>query len=120
MKVSDAMSRHVDYVYKDTLLKDVAKLIFGRGVNGVPVVDHKKKLIGFVTEKDILSKFFPSMQEYIEDPFGSSDFEGMEQKIVNLPGLTKTHLLLARMRVHIDLLRINFQIQQIGRMSTVK
>lgn len=88
MKVSDAMSRHVDYVYKDTLLKDVAKLIFGRGVNGVPVVDHKKKLIGFVTEKDILSKFFPSMQEYIEDPFGSSDFEGMEQKIDEILGLT--------------------------------
>ncbi len=81
MKVFNAMSGNVDYVYGDTLLKDVAKLIFGRGVNGVPVVDEKRKLIGFVTEKDILSRFFPSMQEYVEDPFGSSDFEEMEEKV---------------------------------------
>ncbi|MBI2028701.1 MAG: CBS domain-containing protein [Candidatus Levybacteria bacterium] len=81
MKVADAMSRQVDYVSLDARLKDVAKLIFGRGVNGVPVVDNKKKLIGFVTEKDILSKFYPSMQEYVEDPFHSSDFEIMEGKI---------------------------------------
>lgn len=81
MKVSDAMSRHVDYVSVDAKLKDVAKLIFGRGVNGVPVVERKKKLIGFVTEKDILSKFYPSIQEYVEDPLSSSDFEGMEKKV---------------------------------------
>lgn len=88
MRVADIMSKQVDYVFVDTKLKDVARLIFGRSVNGVPVVDRKKKLVGFVTEKDILSKFYPSVQEYIEDPFHSSDFEKMERKVDDILEIT--------------------------------
>lgn len=81
MKVADAMSRHVDYVSIDTKVQDVATLIFGRGINGVPVICYKKRLVGFITERDILAKFYPSMQEYVEDPVHSSDFENMETKV---------------------------------------
>lgn len=80
MKVSDVMSKHVDFVSRDTSIRDVSRIIFGRGINGVPVCKNKK-VVGFITEKDILAKFFPSMQEYMEDPFHSSDFEGMESKV---------------------------------------
>lgn len=81
MKVADVMSRRVEYVQENDSVEKVALLIFGRGINGIPVVSQNKKLVGFITEKDILSKFLPSMQEYIEDPFGSSDFESMERKV---------------------------------------
>jgi CBS domain-containing protein/ubiquinone/menaquinone biosynthesis C-methylase UbiE len=83
MKVADAMSRHVDYVSEATTVEKLSVHNFGRGINGVPVCKNKK-VVGFVTEKDILSKFYPSVQEYVEDPFGSSDFEGMETKIKNI------------------------------------
>ena len=73
------MSKQVDYVSSDTLVKDVCRIIFGRGINGVPVCKGKK-VVGFITEHDILSKFYPSMQEYMEDPVHTSDFEGMEEK----------------------------------------
>lgn len=79
MKVSDVMSKHVDSVNIDTKVADVARLIFGRGINGVPVC-KKGKVVGFITERDILSKFYPSMQEYIEDPVHAADFEEMEKK----------------------------------------
>ncbi len=84
MKVADVMSGHVDYVSVDTKIEDVAALIFGRGINGVPVVKKDKKVAGFITERDILSKFYPSMQEYVEDPVHSSDFEGMETKVAEI------------------------------------
>lgn len=80
MKVADVMSKHVDYVSEDTKVEKLSLLIFGRGINGVPVC-RNKKVVGFVTERDILSKFYPTISEYVDDPFRSSDFEGMEAKV---------------------------------------
>lgn len=83
MKVADAMSRRVDSVSESTRVEKLCILIFGHGINGVPVC-RNRKVVGFVTERDILSRFYPSIQEYVEDPFNSSDFEGMEAKIKNI------------------------------------
>lgn len=80
MKVADVMARHVEFVSTDAKIKDVAMLIFGRGINGLPVCKDRK-VVGFITERDILAKFYPSMQEYVEDPFRSGDFENMEKKV---------------------------------------
>lgn len=80
MKVGNIMNPHVESVSVDTSLINVARLIFGKNINGVCVVEGKK-LVGFISERDILSKFYPSMNEYIDDPFGAGDFEAMEGKI---------------------------------------
>lgn len=80
MKVADVFKKDVEFVGPDMPLLGVAKLIFGRGINGLPVC-KSRKVVGFITERDILSKFYPSVQEYVEDPFRSSDFEGMEKKV---------------------------------------
>lgn len=79
MKVSDIMQRHVDFVSSDQSVLEVARLIFGRNINGVPVCKDKK-VIGFITERDILANFFPSMQDYVDDPFREGNFEKMEDK----------------------------------------
>lgn len=86
MRVSDVMSKQVDYVSANTSVKDVCRIIFGRSINGVPVCKNKK-VVGFVTEHDILAKFYPSIQEYMYDPVHSSDFEGMEKKISEILAL---------------------------------
>lgn len=83
MKVSAIMEQQVDFVTIDTTVKEVCHLIFERGINGVPVCEGKK-VIGFITERDVLSKFFPTMQEYIEDPIHEGNFEGMEQKVTDI------------------------------------
>ncbi len=80
MKVADVMSTSVDTVSVDTSVKEVCRLIFGRGINGIPVCKGKK-VIGFISERDILSRFHPSIREYIEDPVHEGDFEAMEEKI---------------------------------------
>lgn len=86
MIVADVMNKQVDFVTTQTPVIDISSIIFGRSVNGVPVVD-KLKLVGFITERDILSKFFPSVREYVEDPFREGDFETMEQKVDEIFGL---------------------------------
>ncbi len=87
MKVSDVMQKNVDFVYPDMPLLGVAKLIFGNKINGVPVCKDRK-VIGFVAETDILAKFHPTMQEFTEDPFASSNFENMEEKAKEVLELT--------------------------------
>jgi len=92
MKVSDVMSKHVDYVSVDTSIKDVCRLIFGRRINGVPVCTGKK-VVGFITERDILAQFLPSMQEYIEDSLHEGDFEDMERKIEDILSISASKIM---------------------------
>jgi len=87
MKVFDVMSKNVDFVTTDTKVKDVSLLIFGRGINGVPVCKGKK-VVGFITERDILANFYPSISEYAEDPFNEGNFEKMEGKVDEIFELT--------------------------------
>lgn len=86
MKVADVMSTRIHYVSDRATVKDVARIIFGRGINGVPVVKDRK-VIGYITERDILSRFFPTVQEYMEDPVNTSNFEEMEKKVAEILSL---------------------------------
>jgi CBS domain-containing protein/ubiquinone/menaquinone biosynthesis C-methylase UbiE len=87
MKVSDVMSKQVERISPLERVEKAALLIFGRNINGVPVCVGRK-IVGFVTEKDILAKFLPTFQDYVEDTVHSSNFEKMEeqtQAILSLP-----------------------------------
>ena len=56
MKVADAMTRSVVTVRPETPLKEVAALMVGRGISGVPVVDERGAVLGVVSEADFLVK----------------------------------------------------------------
>jgi len=81
MQVADVMSKTIDFVGVHDSVENVSRIIFGRGINGVPVCDKSEKVLGFITERDILSHFYPSVEEYIENPLRESNFEKMEEKI---------------------------------------
>lgn len=123
MKVVDAMSRHVDHVLQDTKVKDVSLLIFGRGINGVPVCKNRK-VIGFITERDILSQFYPSLDEYAQDPFREGDFEGMEKKVHDIFEMTADKIMstnITRVTPDTPLLRAQslMFIEKVGRLPVV-
>lgn len=80
MKIADVMQTAVEFVTPDISVEEASRIIFGKGINGVPVCKGRK-VVGFVTEKDILSRFYPTMQEFIEDPVHSQNFEEMEGNI---------------------------------------
>lgn len=82
MKVADIMRKSLISVSEETPIKDVVRLIFNLGISGVPVVKGKK-LLGIVTEQDILSKMYPSLQELTEDYVHARDFESMEKNILD-------------------------------------
>lgn len=82
MKVFQVMQKRVAYVTPSASVLEAAHLIFGKNHMGLPVcVGVQKKLVGFITDQDIISKCFPSMREYVEDVVHARDFEAMEGKL---------------------------------------
>lgn len=83
MKVADVMHTTLFSVTEETPIKEVARLIFTIGISGVPVLKGKK-LIGIITEHDILSRMYPTIEELMEDYVHVKDFEKMEERLVSL------------------------------------
>ena len=82
MKVSDVMQGKVIYVTPETSLRRAVNIVFEKNHTGLPVVNKKdKKLVGFLTDSDILAKCFPSMKEYMDDIVHGSDYGLMEKKL---------------------------------------
>jgi CBS domain-containing protein len=56
MNVHDLMTRAVITARRETSLKEVATLLAQRGISGLPVVDDNGRVLGVVSEGDILFK----------------------------------------------------------------
>ncbi len=54
MRASDVMTRRVVCVHPATTVEDAAKLMIRHRVSGLPVVDGDERLVGIVTESDLL------------------------------------------------------------------
>lgn len=69
MTARDIMSTNVLTVNKDTTIEEIAHLLADNNISGVPVLDSSGKVIGMVTEKDLLYKDveprFPAMVEIL-------------------------------------------------------
>ena len=54
--VRDIMTEDVATVAPDTPIENAARLLFSQSISGMPVVDDDGKLVGVVTEFDIIAK----------------------------------------------------------------
>jgi len=55
-KASDIMEREVVSVKSETTVEELARLLIEHKFSGVPVVDDNNRLIGIVTENDLISQ----------------------------------------------------------------
>lgn len=81
MKVKNVFSRRVYYISPNATLLEASRIIFGKNHKGIPVVDESKKVVGFITEQDIMSQVFPKASELMEDYIHERDFEAMENNL---------------------------------------
>jgi CBS-domain-containing membrane protein len=56
MRASDVMARRVVTTTPETTVADVAKLMINHRISGVPVVDRDRRLVGIITEGDLLRR----------------------------------------------------------------
>ncbi len=54
MQVADVMTRDVVTVTPETGVQEIARVLWTRGISGVPVVDASGALVGIVSELDLL------------------------------------------------------------------
>ena len=54
LKVKDIMDRGVVTILPSAGVKEICKLLIKNKLSGVPVVDKSKKLVGFISERDII------------------------------------------------------------------
>lgn len=54
MAVSNIMTRKLITVTADTAIEDISKLIIANRISGVPVVDSDNRVVGMVTQSDII------------------------------------------------------------------
>lgn len=82
MKVADVYQKTSGFTTPEATLIEAAKYIFGHGHKGIPVIKKQTgRLIGFITEQDILSQLFPKVQNLFEDYVHERDFEEMENNL---------------------------------------
>ncbi len=85
MLVKDIMSRNIRTVHPDTSLLEVSSLMCLYRFSGLPVVEDGK-LVGFIAEKDVLHRLFPSMEEFVEGTAAMKldDMEGQYKELMHL------------------------------------
>jgi CBS domain-containing protein len=67
LTVKDIMTEKIIHVSPNDSLKKVANIIFEYNFNGVPVLDSEGKLVGDVSERDLLRSALPDYDKLISD-----------------------------------------------------
>lgn len=87
LKVKDFMVKDVFSIKLDSTVKDLLKLLTKHHIGGVPVVDNQNKLIGIVSDGDIIRYLAPkegSVRDFIYNIFveeGETEQEVLKEKI---------------------------------------
>lgn len=56
LKAEDIMTKDVIAVKPETTVEELARLLIEHKISGAPVVDEENKLVGIVTENDLIKK----------------------------------------------------------------
>jgi len=85
MLVKDVMSTSLRTVTPQTTLMEVSSLMCLYRYSGLPVVEGDK-LAGFIAEKDVLNRLFPSLDDLMEGTATSKldDMQGQYKELLNL------------------------------------
>lgn len=67
MEIREVMSRSVITLTPEDDVKKAAALICLKKISGIPVIDNGK-IVGMISEKDVLKAIYPTYQEFFENP----------------------------------------------------
>ena len=85
MLVKEIMNTNVRTTRPDSSINDVAIVMCFNKISGLPVLDDDDKIVGIISEKDILNGIYPNVSEFME--MGRVDFESLEQEYRDLINL---------------------------------
>jgi CBS domain-containing protein len=95
MRVKEIMTTAVKTARPDTLVREVAMTMCLNRISGMPVVEADNRIVGVISEKDILWGMFPDLQEVMGNP-QIIDFEQLEHEYKDVVNLRVRELMTAR------------------------
>ncbi len=91
-KASDIMTREVITVLPETSVQQLAQTFSTNGISGAPVVDGTGKLLGIVTESDLIDQnkkvHIPTVISILDSFFFLENPDKMEQEMRKIAGAT--------------------------------
>ena len=86
MLVTEIMTRSPRTATPETALLEVVSIMCLYRFHGLPVVEGEN-MVGFIAEKDVMHKLFPTLEDMMSEGLGSVDYNQMMDKygeVVNL------------------------------------
>lgn len=93
---ADIMTRNVTTVTEDMNVEDVLKILINKKITGLPVVDAKGKMVGIVSEYDLLKQLSSKKR------LSPSDFQGKMQFSKTVAAITEDTPLQEIVRQFVD------------------
>lgn len=91
MKVADIMTRKVHSLSPEMSVKEAAQFFLRKKISGAPVVDSQGKLVGIVTESDLIMEEvklqFPTFFHLLDGFIFLSNWRDYEEKLRKAVGL---------------------------------
>lgn len=80
MRAKDVMRSEVQYVSENTTLRELSRAFRHHGVTTLSVVNEQGKLVGVVTEAELLKAMLPGYGELQDNLHYMQDFEYLEDR----------------------------------------
>ncbi len=92
MLVEDVMTSSLKTVNPATTMAEVVSMMCLYRLSGIPVVEDNNKLVGFISEKDVLDPMFPKMEDMM-DGMTAIDMTAALDKYSQVVGMTVQDLM---------------------------
>ncbi len=94
MLVEDVMSRSLKTVNPTTSMSEVVSMMCLYRLSGIPVVEDDNKLVGFISERDVLDPMFPKIEDMM-DGMAAIDMTAALGKYSDVVNMTVSDLMTA-------------------------
>jgi len=84
MRIGEMMDRDLTAVGKYTTVADVVDILSRHRVSGLPVVDEDGRIIGFISEKDIVRAALPGYFDLLQDPSFLPDYGQFQSRLFKI------------------------------------
>ncbi|HPE91864.1 MAG TPA: CBS domain-containing protein, partial [Synergistales bacterium] len=81
MLVGDLMDRDLTAVSPETTVAEAVEIMAGHRISGVPVVDEEGKVMGFLSEKDVVRAALPGYFDLLQDSSFLPDYGQFRKRL---------------------------------------
>jgi CBS domain-containing protein len=84
MRIGDVMDRDLTSVTPERSIGEVIEILARHRLTGIPVVDDDLRVVGFISEKDIVRAALPGYFDYLQDASFIPDFGQFQKRLLQI------------------------------------